>query len=229
MHWLHVLLISALFTGAAIAEERERTITVTGRGEVLAMPDMATITLGVTHENRNATEAMSLVSQDVTAILTRLETLGFEGRDLQTANLSLSPTWNSGSYSSGQARKITGYTASNTIRAHVRDLEGIGATLDALFVEGANTFSGLSFGLNEPKPYEDQARARAVEDAMDKARQLAEAAGIALGQVRMINEGGGAVAPQMLEMATVRSADVPIAAGEMTIRNDVTIVFDIAP
>ena len=75
MHWLHVLLISALFTGAAIAEERERTITVTGRGEVLAMPDMATITLGVTHENRNATEAMSLVSQDVTAILTRLETL----------------------------------------------------------------------------------------------------------------------------------------------------------
>lgn len=202
-------------------------ITVTGRGEVAASPDMATIRLGVTEQADDARAAMQATSEAVAEILDRLTGLGIAPNDVQTRRLTVSPVWSG--YNDRKDRKITGYVASNTISARVRDLTELGDVLDQLLAAGANDFDGLQFSMQDPDPLIDEARKAAVADAMDKAALYAQAAGVTLGTVQSISEQGSSPRPVMREMASMaRDASVPIAEGEVTMQAAITMVFSIA-
>lgn len=216
-------------TALATAQETERTIYVTGTGNVQAAPDMAVISLAITHQSREAKDAMDDVSDDMATMLDRLASLGIETRDIQTDRFSLRPVWDQRSNIGQQTRKIVGFVASNGVSVRVRDLPALGGILDAVIADGANDFSGLRFTLQDPKPQRDAARAAAVADAIDRATQLANAAGVTLGPIRKITEQGGQGAPVMMEMASLRRSDVPIAAGEVGVTASVAIEFDILP
>jgi len=219
-------LLLVLSLSAPAFAESEPQLSVTGRGTFEATPDMATLTLGVTHEAKTAEDAMDLVSADVADVLRLLRLAGIEERDLQTSGLTLSPVWSN--YGSGQARRITGFSASNMLTARVRDMSNLGEVLDDVIEEGANSFQGLSFGLQEPEPALDAARRAAVADAMAKARLFAEAAGVTLGPILSLSEAGAQTPrPQMMEMARMASDAVPVAPGELTISAGVSMVFEI--
>lgn len=222
-----IALIFMGFTLAApvLAEDAPR-LTVSATGKVEAVPDMATLTLGVTREAKTAEAAMDLVSADTAAILAALTAAGVESRDLQTRGLSLSPVWSS--YDSARRRQITGFQAANTVTVRVRGLDGLGEVLDRVIAEGANTFQGLSFGVQEPEPLIDEARRRAVAEAMRKAALYAEAAGVTLGPVVTLGDSGGSTPrPVMMEAARMSSDAVPVAAGEVSLSATVTMVFRI--
>ena len=221
-----------LVTGAWAQEDR--LISTTGTGAVEAAPDMATITLGVTQEARLATEAMDAASAAARAVLTRVEQAGIAPRDVQTSDVSLQPVWSRDSVSNNTTPRVTGYVARNTLSIRVRDLDTLGAILDEVVQDtnrqdqGAEC-NGLRFSLQNPEPVIAEARAAAVKDAMARAEQLAAAAGVTLGAVRSISESGGRFRPEMMEMAAARvAADVPIAAGELSMTAQVSMVFEIA-
>ncbi|SNS03454.1 SIMPL domain-containing protein [Antarctobacter heliothermus] len=127
-----------------------------------------------------------------------------------------------------------GYYATNTVSVRVRDLDGISALLSAVLDDGANQLRNLSFSVLEPRPIEDEARRRAVADAMAKAKLYADAAGVTLGPLLELRDNAeplvrsiaGAEA-MMMEEAVV-AKDVPVAAGELEVRAEVTMVFAIA-
>lgn len=213
---------------SATSAEVQRVISVTGRGSVEMVPDMATISIGVQEQAQEAAEAMSAASRAVAAILTRLDAAGIAPRDVQTDNLSLQPVWSRSSTNNRDPR-IIGFVARNTLTIRVRDLDILGATLDAVVQDGANTFNGLNFSVQDPEPAIARARAAAVKDAIARATQLADAAGVQLGPVQSISEQGGVVRPQMMEMAAARMAsDVPVAQGEVSLATQVNMVFVIA-
>ena len=225
------ILASALalaLAGAALADDMPRQITVTGEGRVEAAPDMATISLGVTHENEQAKLAMEATSDAVARILERIAAMGVAPRDMQTRALSLSPVWSERTASDGNRARITGFVASNTVMVRVRDLASLGRILDAVIEDGANDFNGLEFDVQNPEPLMDEARRAAVADAMARAALLAEAAGVTLGPVQSISEQGG-MRPMgaMMDMA-MRESGVPIAAGEVSVEAMVSMVFAIA-
>ncbi|SMX33626.1 SIMPL domain-containing protein [Actibacterium lipolyticum] len=227
MRFLSVLFIGLTIASSALAEAPVPTITVVGTGEVAGEPDMATIILGVTNAGKTAAEAMDQTSASTADILEALRNAGIAPRDLQTRDLSLNPNWNNRSSTPG-APTIDGFIASNTVMVRVRDLDSLGGVLDQVLNLGANTFRGLSFGLQDPKPAQDEARRAAVGDAMAKATLYAQAAGLNLGQVISISEAGGNVPmPLMMESARM-SADMPVAAGEVSLSSSVTMVFAIA-
>lgn len=219
--------VLALVPLSSLAEE-SRQITVTGEGRVEAAPDMALITLGVTHQADAARDAMAATSDAVARILTRLDQLGLAARDVQTRRITLNPAWANERYDSDKPPKIAGFTASNTVAIRVRALDQLGEVLDAVVEDGANTFNGLQFLIADPDPLMDEARKQAVADAMARAALLAEAAGVTLGPLRSIDEYGGGGGPVMMEMAAARSGGVPIASGEVSLSASVTMVFDIA-
>ncbi|KUJ85762.1 hypothetical protein AVO45_01905 [Ruegeria marisrubri] len=221
---------AALFvaTATGTAHAQDRHITVNGTGSVEAAPDMATLSLGVTTQADEAAAAMRANSQAVAAVLSQLDQKGIEPRDIQTRNLSVAPIW-SGRPQKEEERRITGFVASNRVFVRVRDLDHLGEILDAVISKGANDLGGLSFALQEPEPLAAEARARAVADASEKARQLAEAAGVTLGRVISIDEHGGA-RPVMrrAEMAMADAGNVPVAPGEISVEVSVSMVFEIA-
>ena len=217
-------------TTAGLAHAEERRINVDATGTVQVAPDMATITLGVTNENAEASVAMQATSDAVTQVLARLTNMGIEDRDVQTRDLSLSPVWSNRNQRDGSAPEITGFVASNRVFVRVRDLSQLGQIMDAVIQDGANDFGGLSFGLQDPKPIEVQARAKAVGEATAKAEQLAQAANVTLGPVQTISERGGGVRP-MAEMRAFSAADagsVPVASGEISVSVSVSMEFEIS-
>ncbi len=216
------------FAGAVLAEPMVRQISVTGEGRIETVPDMATITLGVTNDAPVAGDAMAATSDAVARVLGRLRDMGIEARDMQTRNLSLNPVWSNRSSSRTGAPKISGFVASNTVLVRVRDLDGLGRILDAVIADGANDFNGLQFSVQKPEPLIIEARQAAVADAMAKAQILADAAGVTLGQVLTMSEHGGGGRPMRMEMAAARSDGMPIAAGEVSLSASVSMVFAIA-
>ncbi|SEQ99242.1 SIMPL domain-containing protein [Thalassovita taeanensis] len=227
MKTLAPILALALSVTPVIAQETvPRQISVTGEGRVDLAPDMAVITLGVTQQDRSAQIAMDRTSQASAAVLARLTELGLAPRDVQTSDLSLYPQQD---HSGSGPAKITGFVASNTIRIRVRDLDQLGALLGAVLEDGANRFEGLAFTLQNPRPSQDEARKLAVADALRKAALLAGAAGVELGEVLSISEGGGGTAPKMMMRGAAAeiSSDVPVAGGEVSVTQQVNVVISL--
>ncbi|KMK67751.1 SIMPL domain-containing protein [Puniceibacterium sp. IMCC21224] len=221
-----VLPLFLLFAAPLAAQDAATPrIQVSGEGQVSAAPDMATITLGVSAQADTAAAAMDMTSGATQKILGRLEGFEITGGDVQTMDLSLNPVWNNRA-TSQDAPEITGFSASNQVMVRVRDLPKLGEILGAVLSDGANTLNGLNFGLQDPGPLLAQARAKAVKDAMARAGIYADAAGLTLGPVLSISEGGTAV-PRPEMMMSMRAADVPVAQGETGISASVSMVFSI--
>lgn len=214
--------------GLAAADEDRRQIAVTGEGQLAVAPDQAMITLGVSKEAADADAAMGAVSKEMAAVVAALRGAGIDPADLQTRQISLQPIWSStGSLVSSSERKITGFSASNTLALKVRDLDRLGPVLDLVLKAGANQFQGLSFGVADLAGLKDQMRDAAVADGIRKARQLAEASQMVLGPVRMISDhdqGGGR---PMMAMEMARSSAMPVEAGELRFSHSVQMVFDL--
>ncbi len=214
----------------ALAEQHVplRQISVTGEARTEVAPDRASITLGVTAEADRAVEAMRRVSSDMAVVIDRLSKAGIAAEDMQTQRISVDPVWSGNRYESGSdKREITGFAASNTLLVRVRDLGNLGAILDDVLDAGANEFRGLSFGVADRAAVLDQIRGDAVRDAIRKAGQLAEAAGMTLGPVRSITEHGGGGGVPMMAMEMARSGAVPVQAGSLSFEHSVSVVFDL--
>lgn len=226
---LRIFTILFLFmTVPALAQDAPRTISVSGEGVVLATPDMAELTIGVSREARLADVALDGVAEGVAAVFEVLDAAGIEPRDRRTTGLSLQPRWARDS-SSNSAPRIAGYVASNRVTVRVRDLDALGALISDTVGDGANTLSGLSFTIADSAPLEREARRLAVADARDKAELYAEAAGVELGALMSIGDGGvfrPRPGPVMAEMA-MRSDAMPVAEGEMEVRAGVSMVYEI--
>lgn len=212
----------------ALADDAARSsLTVTGQGRVEAVPDLATVSLGVMTQDRSAAAAMAANSAALSAVIDRLAAAGIEARDIQTSNLSLGPDVQYSPDGSSPPR-ITGYTASNQVTVRVRDVARLGAVLDSAIADGANTLNGISFGLQDDTALLDEARTRAVQDARASAQTLAAAAGVQLKRIVTITEGGGNAPPMpMYRMEAAMASDVPVAQGEIGITASVTVVYEI--
>lgn len=206
--------------------EAAGTITVTGSATISVVPDLATLSLGVTTQGDTAAAAMSANNDAVSAVIARLIAAKVADRDMQTASLSVNPNWVMNAAGTGQ--EVKGYVASNMLTVRIKALETTGAVLDAAIADGANTLNGLSFGLNDPRPVEDEARKAAVADALARAKLLAEAAGEKLGSIVSISEGGADQPPMPMLYKAAADSAVPMAAGEVGISASVTIVWQLA-
>ncbi len=227
---LAVLLVAASLALPlpALADDTAKPmITVTGTGTVEAVPDIATLSIGVTTQGETAAEALTANSAALDAVMARLTAAGIEARDMQTSNLSLNPNWTGYDSASVTGPTIAGYVAANMLTVRVRALDGLGAVLDAAVADGANTLNGLTFGLADPEPALDAARQEAVADARARADLLATAAGVKLGRVLSISEGSAPMDPVPMFRADASAAAVPVAGGELGLSASVTIFYEI--
>jgi uncharacterized protein YggE len=107
----------------------------------------------------------------------------------------------------------------------VRAVDGLGDVLDAAVADGANTLNGLTFGIAAPEPALNEARKAAVMDARAKAELLVTAAGMKLGRVVMITEGGAWTDPAPMFRDSA-AASPPVAGGEVAMTANVTIQYE---
>jgi hypothetical protein len=214
--------------GAVEAPFSATTLNISAFGEVKLPPDMATVTMGVETTAPTASEAMRANAERMSRVLDALKAANLSDRDIQTSQLSLSPQY---AYEPNQPPRLTGYQASNQITASVTDLARLGRVADAVVSAGATNVGQISFGLANPTTAENTARVAAVKALEDKAALYASASGYRISRLVNISEGGGyrppGPAPMML-MAAKAEPTTPVSAGEVSVRIDISGVFELA-
>ena len=215
-------------------------IWVSGIGTVTVAPDLAVLTVGVEARAGTVQEALAEAAGAMTNIVSALEGEGVEAQDIQTRSFSINPqyTWRERTDDEGgrySERVLTGYTVNNRATVRLRDLDRVGEMVDLVASAGGDLtrIEGVSFTVQDPEPHRAEAREAAVEQARAKAEQFARDAGVILGQVVLVSEGGGTVpAPRAFAefaafgLATA-DATTPISEGELEIRATVQMVFAI--
>ena len=237
-----VMMASGLMTTTAMAQSQpnggapltiqavtERpSLNLSAYGEVKAAPDMATISFGVVTEAATAAEAMAQNAARMTQVMAALRRAGIEDRNVQTSGLNLSAQYD---YVENQPPRLRGYQANNQVTVVIDDLTKVGTTADAVVAAGVNQINGIGFGLKDPSAAENRARQLAVRALQGKAALYAQALGVELGGIRSLSEGGGySPRPQVMYAraeAMSMDASTPVAAGELTVRIDITGVYDI--
>jgi uncharacterized protein YggE len=205
-------------------------IVVPGVGRVVVRPDVASLRLGVVVVRPTAGEARQAAAATMTAVVDALQAGGVEPKDLRTSLVSLDAVRD---YSSERGPRVTGYQLSNAVEATIRTIDAAGGLIDAALAAGATSLDGLSFRLADPRDALAEARRLAVADARARAETLAGEAGVELGRVVAITEGGF-VAPgpplPMAELHMKSASDVatPVEAGTDELSVTVSVTYAIA-
>jgi len=164
-------------------------IWVSGTGEVTVTPDIAVLMVGVEAQEASVAEAQAKANEAMDKVMTALTESGVAEEDIQTQYFRIRQRtrWDD----EKGTEEVVGYRVTNKVTAKIRDIEGVGTVIDAVVEAGGDLtrIDNLSFSVDEPSAYYDEAREKAMADAKAKAEQLAGLAGITLGKPTYISEG----------------------------------------
>ena len=175
------------------------TVTVLGNGKVQIKPDMATVQVGISVQQENLRGALDEANATMTRILDSLTALGIASDDIQTANFNVYAVrdYNKQVEDMSQLPPLIGYNVTNQVSVTIRDLEWeaglpseqVGQVIEESIGAGANDIYGVSFSVEDTTEAEREARRMAVTNAGERAAELADATGKAVGEVIAISEG----------------------------------------
>ena len=179
----------------------ERTFMVSGEGKVVAVPDIAELSIGVlTEGGKNLTELQKQNTEKINRIISYLKEQGIDQKDIKTEYYNISPRYQSTpcqlylqTYPEiirpCPPSEIIGYSISQNISVKVRDLSKAGDILAQAVERGANTVYGPNFTIDDPVSLQNQAREEAIRQAKGKAKSMAKAGGFRVGKLVSIQEG----------------------------------------
>jgi uncharacterized protein YggE len=217
----------AVNMAAETPDRNAAEISVTGSSRVLVTPDIAYINVGVRSQANSVAEALDKNKQQAQAIKEVLVDSGIAEEDIQTTSFNVYPQSN---YDYQGNITSTYFAVENTVFITIRNLDVLGATLDAVARSGANNIYGINFDVSDKTEAQSTARTLAVESARIQAEELAEAAGVVLGDLVSISTSASSPAPYygygMGGGGEVYEA-VPISSGQIPVNISLTMVFTI--
>ncbi len=232
------------------------TISLSGHGEVMATPDIASVYFTISQDSKTVKDAQDLVAGIEKKSLDFLKTSNVLDTDIQTTDASFNPkydykqavcppipmgagtagvtvnTSSSPYYCPPGKQVIVGYTASESITVKVRNIDDVGKIMQGLGTFGVSDLNGPNFSIDNQDGLKAEAREKAIDDAKTKAEVLAKDLGVHLGKITSFNESGNSIMPMYAKAMTadgVSSAPAPaiIPVGQNTISSDVTITYEI--
>jgi len=176
-------------------EKKDNTISISAEAKVKAVPDLATVSLGVLTQGLTPQKAQEENTKRINKIIEFIKEQGIDKEDIATSRFNISPRYN---YRSGKS-EIVGYQVTQTVIVKVRgadeSTETLGKILDGAVSNGANQINGVVLSFDNPDELRQQARIKAIEKAKEKAEELTKVAGIKLGKVINISENEGGDIP----------------------------------
>lgn len=228
---LSILFLALLTSVCSFAQqpEKPRTVSVRGEGITATSPDQVRLSVQVSAQASTASAAMRSASGKTQEILSVLKSMGVEEKNIQTSRVSVSPTYD---YSKQiQPPPIIGYNSSNDFSVLFKGklMEKAGEFMDKAVSAGATGFGGLQYEASRQRELERDALTKAAADARSRAEVLAKELSSKLGQVLTISESVDRPGPMpMVRMASMdASSAAPVMSGELSIRAEVNVMFEL--
>jgi uncharacterized protein YggE len=232
--FLSLLLLAAPMAAQTVTQPpREiataETISVTGTGKTTLIPDRFSFTAGVQTTAPTVEEAVNQNNAKIASAIAALKKAGATDQEIRTSNFSIYPQQ---VYEQGQAPRVVGYQASNSVVVTKKDIAVAGRLLQVVLNAGVNETSGLNFEVSDPARGRDQGLHAAFDDAKAKASLLAQAAGRTLGRAMMITEGSEMAPPPRPMAVGVMAAkgeaisQMPLQSGTRELAYTISVVFE---
>ncbi len=210
---------------------QQEGIWVSGTGKVTVTPNVASLSIGVESQEATVTDAQAKAAAAMDKIMAALTGNGVDKKDIKTQNFNIQRVtrWDD----SRQQEYTIGYRVTNTVIAKIRDMQKVGAIIDAAVVAGGDLsrVKSIGFSVEDPTAYYTEARQKAMADAKAKATQLADLGGVKLGKPTYISESAQTPPIVYADRAMAGSAPAPvvtpISPGEMDIVLNVQITYAI--
>ncbi len=215
------------------------SISITGTGEAVSVPDIATFSFSVSADAKTVSDAQSSVTTKTDAILASLKDLGVAEKDIKTTDYSVYPKY---VYSQGvctnmmcpPSRQIPdGYTVNQSVLVKVRKTADAGKALAIAGEKGATNVSGLNFTTDDKDKNQNEARANAIADAKAKAEILAKSLGVRIVRVVGYTDNFGGPVPMYgggyagISMMKDSASAPTIPVGENKTTANVTVTYEI--
>ncbi len=228
------------YIGAGV--QSTNTISVSGEGEVFAVPDIATVSFSVTHQGKTVVDTQKEVSKKINAALAFLKDSGIADKDVKTTNYSAYPRYeynvmpcSADSVDCLRPGKqvLVGYDVTQTISVKVRDTDKTGAVLEGLAKAGITEISGPEFSIDDDDAIKAEARKKAIDDAKEKAKVLAKDLRVKLVRIVGFSESGNypiyyAKSAALGMGGGPESSPTPdLPKGENKVTSTVTITYEI--
>jgi uncharacterized protein YggE len=231
---------------APIDPTKAAEISVSGKGEVTAKPDIATFSFTIDEQATTAKAAQDQATNLTNKAVDYLKQQGIEDKDIQTQGYNSNPRYeyqqsvcpmsaNSGGVAipcRPSKQVLTGYEVTQTIQVKVRNTDKAGEILAGLTNVGIKNIGGLSLTVDKPETLVAQARQKAIDDAKAKADLLARQLGVRLVRITDFQEQGNQPI-YYAEMSKGVASDVAatpapaIPTGENNFTSNVTITYEI--
>lgn len=221
---------TGLFPDASIVLSQQNTgIWVTGEGKVAVVPDVAILNLGVEAQAATVAEAQRQATEAMDALMDELDIYGIAGKDIKTQQYSIYQVrrWDK------DKEILVGYRVSNTVIVKIREVDNAGVIIDAVAGAAGDyiRINGISFTVDDPTSYKEEAREKAMDDAEARAKHLADLADVKLGKPTYISEAGVYVPIvrefPMMAFEGAPAPSTPISPGETEISLTVQVAYSI--
>ena len=216
------------------------SITVTGEGQVTALPDIATVTMTIRETGKTVPEAQKNAEAKVKAGITALASLNVSDKDTKTLSYTVYPKYENVPVSYGASsmmypqptnQKIVGYEVSETIEVKVHKIDQAGEIIGALGAANITEISGPSFTVENMDKVQAEAKAKAIANAKEKAQAIAKALGVDIGEIMQFNENSGGYPMYFkADVASQAGASAPVVSlpeGENVVKSNVTITYSL--
>ena len=206
-------------TGSNAEDERSK-LSVSTTESVKVVPDIAYITLGVNTQGSSADEAQKQNSTTANAVLDAIKQQGITDENIQTSNINVYPDYND----------PTKYNVEITYTIKVSPIENVGKVIDSAIAAGANVTYSLSFDIEDRDGAYMQALEKAMGSVTDKAQKMAEAGGLSIDRVLLVQESGSNYYPMydnaMMKVAGEASdSTMSVVPGQLEISATVTATY----
>lgn len=210
---------------AVTQTQKNSTFDVTGEGKVVVAPDEASVMLGVRKQGSSVKTVQEQVNKTMTDLGNQLNILGIKKDDIKTSSYSFYPDY----------QTKGNYSAYAQVEVKVRDLDKVGPVLDLVGSLGLENVSGPSFGLSDDLKAKTmkEARAKAIDEAKNKAQELSGLAGMKLDRIVNIQEGANYPRPMMAQdsyagvaAGAVTKTVTPVEPGTSEVTVNVTLSYE---
>ena len=212
-----------------ISSGNAKTIVVTSEGSVKVIPDIVKVRIEILTEKSTSEETVNVNSIDTQNVVTAIKTLGEADLKVETSGYNLQPLYN---YIENKPPEIYAFRALTTLIVTTQKIEKIGSIITTAVEAGSSDISSISYDLSDEikKVAKNEALAKAVNDANDKADAIAKALAVDILEIYSVNEAGTSYpGPIMYESRdTFKAAADTGAAPPVILPQDLEVIANIS-
>ena len=221
-----LLAVMMIFAASVALADDDAQITAQGTAQVMADPDMVTVTANASVTAGTVGSAQEEMNRIVASATAKLLELGVKDEDIVTTDYSYFPRYNY------DTNTLTGYDANHTLSITCRDVEMLDSVIGVLSDNGFSQVYSVTYDVSTRSELYRQALELAIACAREKAERMASAGGVKLTGLESITEQGGYGDAYILNGAAdmgvmkTESAATGIRSGNVSVGASVTVVYE---